>query len=641
MAGTYTVEVGVFSATWQQWDWNSSAATITVNSSATFTSSAGAPSTVVAGGSASISVTVTESGAGGLTNANVELQIFNAAGIAVATQVWSAQNFNSGQSLPYSFTWTPAGTLAPGSYTIDIGVFDAGWIHDYYWNTDATITVTAQAPVLKIAKTHSGNFTQGQSGATYNVTVSNAAGAGPTSGTVTVTETVPTGMTLMSMAGSGWACPGTAANNCTRGDALGSGASYPGITVTVNVAWNAGTPLANSVSVSGGGSATSSVSDSTAINANPPVLSIAKSHTGNFAQGQNGATYSVMVSNASGAGPTSGTVTVTENVPAGLTLVSMSGTGWGCASNACTRSDALNPGSSYPLITVTVNVASNAPSQVTNQVSVFGGGSVTASASDVTTVTAVTIGSPTVVLETPANGAAVSGMIAVEGYAFASATGGGSITSVTVAVDGTTVGNAFYGVIRNDVCTQYVGSPGCPNVGFGFMLNGNTLTAGSHTVTVTATAGNSSGNTASAVAGATINVSSSSAGYYEIVNKNSGKVLEVKNGATTNGAGIDQWDSVGGANQHWQLAPIDNTYYRIVNQNSGKVLDVTGVSAANGASIQQWDYLGEEPAVAISTGGQQRGLRNRRQEQREGAGRDGRISRGWRLDPAVGLPGGQ
>src|SRR5262249_1728884 len=59
---------------------------------------------------------------------------------------------------------------------------------------------------------------------------------------------------------------------------------------------------------------------------NPAALGIAKAHTGNFTAGQQGAVYTVTVSNAASAGPTSGTVTVTESVPAGLTLVSMAGT---------------------------------------------------------------------------------------------------------------------------------------------------------------------------------------------------------------------------------------------------------------------------------------------------------------------------
>jgi uncharacterized repeat protein (TIGR01451 family) len=252
-----------------------------------------------------------------------------------------------------------------------------------------TIQACTTASSLSIAKTHSGNFSQGQYGATYTVTVSNAAGAGPTAGTVTVTETVPTGMTLASMAGTGWTCPGTAANNCTRSSALSGGASYPPITVTVDVASNAATPLSNSVSVSGGGSAGSSTSDSTTILLNPPVLSIWKGHTGSFAQGQNGAMYSVVVSNTAGAGPTSGPVMVTETVPSGMTLVSMAGSGWTCpgtAANNCTTTNVLAGGGSYPAITVTVNVASSASSQLTNQVSVSGGGSGPASTGDLTLV---------------------------------------------------------------------------------------------------------------------------------------------------------------------------------------------------------------------------------------------------------------
>jgi len=122
---------------------------------------------------------------------------------------------------------------------------------------------------------------------------------------------------------------------------------------------------------------------------NPPASSIAKSHTGNFTQGQNGAAYSVTVSNATGAGATSGAVTVTETVPAGMTLASMAGTGWTCSAggNTCTRSDPLAAGASYPAITVTVNVAANAPSQVTNLVSVSGSGFAT-NASDPTNITA-------------------------------------------------------------------------------------------------------------------------------------------------------------------------------------------------------------------------------------------------------------
>ena len=264
IAGAYTVEVGVFSAAWQLWNWNASAAGITVNSSVVFSSSVTAPTTLAAGGFAVLPLTVTETGPGAFPNGNVELQIFNSGGAAVATQVWSSQNFQSGQSLQYSYTWSPAATLAPGSYSVDIGVFDSGWTHDYYWNTDATITLTtAQAPaVLSITKAHTGNFTQGQTNATYTVKASNGLGAGVTSGLVTVAENVPLGLTLVSMSGTGWSCY---SNICTRSDSLNSGASYPVITVAVNVNSNAPSAITNQVSVSGGSSSNASASDLTTI----------------------------------------------------------------------------------------------------------------------------------------------------------------------------------------------------------------------------------------------------------------------------------------------------------------------------------------------------------------------------------------
>src|SRR5258708_3415790 len=246
-------------------------------------------------------------------------------------------------------------------------------------SADDSATIGA-APVLSVTKTHLGNFSQGQQNATYTVTVSNA-GTNPALGTVTVTDTVPAGFTFVSMTGAGWSC---SSSSCNRSDALASGASYQQITVTVNVKANATSPQVNHVDVTGGGSAGASADDSTAV-VPAPVLNIAKTHTGNFTQGQVGATYTVTVSNAGNAG-TSGTVTVTETAPTDLTVISMAGAGWTCNTATCTRSDALTGGSSYPAITVTVNVAGNAGSPLLNQVSASGGGSVTANASDSTIV---------------------------------------------------------------------------------------------------------------------------------------------------------------------------------------------------------------------------------------------------------------
>ena len=138
--------------------------------------------------------------------------------------------------------------------------------------------------------------------------------------------------------------------------------------------------MTNVASVSGGGetnTANNQDSDQTTVASTngSPDLTINKSHTGNATQGQTGFQYTLSVTN-SGSGPTSGTVTVTDTLPNGLTATAMSGTGWTCdlSTRTCTRSDELAAGASYPDITLTVNVASNAAATVTNVATVSGGG---------------------------------------------------------------------------------------------------------------------------------------------------------------------------------------------------------------------------------------------------------------------------
>jgi fibronectin type 3 domain-containing protein len=149
LAGTYTVEVGVFSSTFQLWKWNASAATITANSNLTFKSSATpAPSAFAPGATTNIAVSVTDTGTSALSNSIVELQVFNTAGTAVMTTYWTGQNFAAGQTLTFAYTWNSPASLATGTYSVDIGVFDSTWAHNYYWNgSAASITIsTSQAP---------------------------------------------------------------------------------------------------------------------------------------------------------------------------------------------------------------------------------------------------------------------------------------------------------------------------------------------------------------------------------------------------------------------------------------------------------------------------------------------------------------
>ncbi len=134
---------------------------------------------------------------------------------------------------------------------------------------------------------------------------------------------------------------------------------------------------------------------------NPPAatgidLMILKSHAGGFAQGDGGKTYTIIVTNV-GSLATTGTVSVVDVLPSGLTATAMTGTGWGITLGTltATRADALATNTAYPAITVTVNVASNAPASVTNLVTVITGGdtnTVNNTASDLTLITTTNTG---------------------------------------------------------------------------------------------------------------------------------------------------------------------------------------------------------------------------------------------------------
>ena len=99
-----------------------------------------------------------------------------------------------------------------------------------------------------------------------------------------------------------------------------------------------------------------------------PDLAITKTHPGSFAQGQFGASYTLHVANV-GTGTAAGTITVTDTLPAGLSFVSGTGAGWGCSAIGqtvtCTSTTPLAPGASSD-ITLTVNVAVNAPANLVN-----------------------------------------------------------------------------------------------------------------------------------------------------------------------------------------------------------------------------------------------------------------------------------
>ena len=307
-------------------------------------------------------------GCGTMTAADPMLKsasIFSGPNILVFTMDLNAGSAASGSGDPATCAASPIQNLdgavngrPSGKPNCDIGAYESGIVPD-----------------LTVNKTHTDPFISPSSGDTYTITANNI-GNDSTSGTVAVADSLPAGLTATAMSGSGWSCTlGTL--TCMRSDALAAGSSYPPITLTVDANAGLSGTIVNSAAVSGGAEANTgndSANDPTTVQP-PPDLTIAKTHSGNFTKGQVGATFTITVSNI-GSGPTSGMVSVVDNLPAGLTATAISGTGWSCvlATLTCTRSDVLAAApAAYPPITVTVDVAANPPAQVINSADVSGG----------------------------------------------------------------------------------------------------------------------------------------------------------------------------------------------------------------------------------------------------------------------------
>ncbi|WP_202919505.1 non-reducing end alpha-L-arabinofuranosidase family hydrolase, partial [Saccharothrix deserti] len=76
--------------------------------------------------------------------------------------------------------------------------------------------------------------------------------------------------------------------------------------------------------------------------------------------------------------------------------------------------------------------------------------------------------------------------------------------------------------------------------------------------------------------------------WYVLINRHSGKVLDVSNLATGDGAPIHQWDRTNATNQQWQFIDSGGGYYRLRARHSGKVMEVFNWSTTDGADIVQW-----------------------------------------------------
>ncbi|MEK3714083.1 RICIN domain-containing protein [Paenibacillus sp. FSL R7-0333] len=78
-----------------------------------------------------------------------------------------------------------------------------------------------------------------------------------------------------------------------------------------------------------------------------------------------------------------------------------------------------------------------------------------------------------------------------------------------------------------------------------------------------------------------------SGGVYTLMNKASGKVVDVKDVSTADGAKLHQWTNYTAANQQFRVESTGDGFYKLTAMHSGKLLDVPNASTASGVQLQQ------------------------------------------------------
>jgi len=253
-------------------------------------------------------------------------------------------------------------------------------------NTSNTATITIIGPP-SIAKAFGAASINLNATTTLTFTITNPNATVGLTG-VGFGDTLPAGLAVANPNGLTGSCgAGTITTGTISGFSVvnlsgGTIAAGGSCTFSVNVVGTTGGHKVNTTGTVTSSNAGSGNQATATIDVEAPDPTIAKTHVGQFHRGQTGAQYLITVSNV-GFGPTVGTVTVVDTLPVignphNIVPTDLSGTGWSCtlATLTCTRSDALASGSSYPVITMTVNIPQDITNNFTNTATVSGGGDV-------------------------------------------------------------------------------------------------------------------------------------------------------------------------------------------------------------------------------------------------------------------------
>jgi hypothetical protein len=395
-SGQFTNTTGTVSST-NGGTGNTATANLTVASAPTITK-AFSPTSILLNANTSLTFT--------LNNPNTSLAL---TGVAFSDTLPAGLQVATPSGLATTCSGTVTAAAGSGSISLTGGTLAA--------NASCTISLNVKGIAAGVQSNTTGPISSTESGAgttsnTASVTVigppsiAKAFGAAsiPLNGTTTLTftitnpnatvplngvgfgDTLPAGLAVANPNGLTGSCgTGTITTGSVSGFSVvnlsgGTIAAGGSCTFSVNVVGQSGGHKVNTTGTVSSTNAGSGNQATATIDVEAPDLAITKTHSGTFTRGQTGAVWTITVSNA-GFGPTVGTVSVVDTLPAVTNPpvpTDLSGTGWTCtlATLTCTRADALASGSSYPAITLTVNIPKNIQNNFTNKATVSGGGDV-------------------------------------------------------------------------------------------------------------------------------------------------------------------------------------------------------------------------------------------------------------------------
>jgi uncharacterized repeat protein (TIGR01451 family) len=316
--------------------------------------------------------------AGGMGNVLLPATSNTCGGTATGASLGSSLSLASG-TLAGNSSCTVSTTVASGTAGVFNNVTSAITSTNGGTGTTASGTfIVSSVPFI----TKSFSPTRINTGGTSTLTLSLTNVLSLFQSNVAFTDSFPAGLVVAATPALSNTCGGTITGATAGSGSIALSGGSIGIlsvcTITVAVTSASQASYANTTGALSSATGTYGVSNTATLTVDSIDLQVKKSHSGAFTVGSTG-TYAITVNNA-GTGPTSGTITVTDTLPAGLAYVptGSGGTGWSCGAAGqvvtCTSTASIAASGTAAAIALNVSVAATAAPSVTNLVSVAGGG---------------------------------------------------------------------------------------------------------------------------------------------------------------------------------------------------------------------------------------------------------------------------